>query len=96
MFSHLARFVFTPEHYTFVLWSHPVAKFLFCHALCSNDYQMIMTVLYKRLNDTGRNWRHVYKVNWNLTSCHWRWHCVDRNLECFDIKDTNVLSSPKV
>jgi epsin len=27
-----------------------------------NDYQMIMTVLYKRLNDTGRNWRHVYKA----------------------------------
>jgi epsin len=26
-----------------------------------NDYQLIMTVLYKRLNDTGRNWRHVYK-----------------------------------
>jgi hypothetical protein len=33
--------------------------------LCSNDYQMIMAVLYKRLNDTGRNWRHVYKVNGN-------------------------------
>jgi epsin len=28
-----------------------------------NDYQLIMTVLYKRLNDTGRNWRHVYKVD---------------------------------
>ncbi|KAG0569758.1 hypothetical protein KC19_6G114400, partial [Ceratodon purpureus] len=28
-----------------------------------NDYQMIMTVLYKRLNDSsGRNWRHVYKA----------------------------------
>jgi len=27
-----------------------------------NDYQMIMAVLYKRLNDTGRNWRHVYKA----------------------------------
>lgn len=33
--------------------------------LYSNDYQMIMAVLYKRLNDTGRNWRHVYKVNGN-------------------------------
>jgi hypothetical protein len=38
--------------------------FLFlCVGLYSNDYQLIMTVLYKRLNDTGRNWRHVYKVN---------------------------------
>jgi uncharacterized membrane protein YfhO len=36
--------------------------FLFlCVGLYSNDYQLIMTVLYKRLNDTGRNWRHVYK-----------------------------------
>ncbi|CAM6035549.1 unnamed protein product [Sphagnum compactum] len=26
-----------------------------------NDYQLIMAILYKRLNDTGRNWRHVYK-----------------------------------
>ncbi|XP_002961559.2 clathrin interactor EPSIN 1 [Selaginella moellendorffii] len=26
-----------------------------------NDYQMIMTILWKRLADTGRNWRHVYK-----------------------------------
>ncbi|CAM6069416.1 unnamed protein product [Sphagnum tenellum] len=26
-----------------------------------NDYQLIMANLYKRLNDTGRNWRHVYK-----------------------------------
>lgn len=35
----------------------------FLSTFCSNDYQMIMTVLYKRLNDTGRNWRHVYKVH---------------------------------
>jgi epsin len=26
-----------------------------------NGYQLIMAILYKRLNDTGRNWRHVYK-----------------------------------
>ncbi|CAM6014194.1 unnamed protein product [Sphagnum balticum] len=26
-----------------------------------NDYQLIMAILYKRLNDIGRNWRHVYK-----------------------------------
>ncbi|CAK9197751.1 unnamed protein product [Sphagnum troendelagicum] len=26
-----------------------------------NDYQLIMANLYKRLNDIGRNWRHVYK-----------------------------------
>ncbi|CAM6092744.1 unnamed protein product [Calypogeia fissa] len=25
------------------------------------EYQMIMAILWKRLNDTGRNWRHVYK-----------------------------------
>lgn len=23
---------------------------------------MIMAVLWKRINDTGKNWRHVYKV----------------------------------
>lgn len=27
-----------------------------------NDYQMIMAILWKRINDTGRNWRHVYKA----------------------------------
>ncbi|XP_024531847.1 clathrin interactor EPSIN 1 isoform X2 [Selaginella moellendorffii] len=26
-----------------------------------NEYQMIMTILWKRLNDRGRNWRHVLK-----------------------------------
>jgi len=25
------------------------------------EYQMIMTVIWKRINDTGKNWRHVYK-----------------------------------
>eukprot|EP00252_Welwitschia_mirabilis_P022708 TRINITY_DN622_c0_g1_i1.p1 TRINITY_DN622_c0_g1~~TRINITY_DN622_c0_g1_i1.p1 ORF type:complete len:851 (+),score=223.18 TRINITY_DN622_c0_g1_i1:431-2983(+) len=27
-----------------------------------HEYQMIMGVLWKRLNDTGKNWRHVYKA----------------------------------
>ncbi|XP_058094509.1 clathrin interactor EPSIN 2-like isoform X2 [Magnolia sinica] len=27
-----------------------------------NEYQMIMAVLWKRVNDTGKNWRHVYKA----------------------------------
>uniref|UniRef100_A0A6N2ML51 ENTH domain-containing protein n=1 Tax=Salix viminalis TaxID=40686 RepID=A0A6N2ML51_SALVM len=27
-----------------------------------HEYQMIMAVLWKRLNDTGKNWRHVYKA----------------------------------
>ncbi|XP_021741967.1 clathrin interactor EPSIN 2-like isoform X2 [Chenopodium quinoa] len=27
-----------------------------------HEYQMIMTVLWRRLNDTGKNWRHVYKA----------------------------------
>lgn len=27
-----------------------------------HEYQMIMGVLWKRANDTGRNWRHVYKA----------------------------------
>ncbi|XP_058101716.1 clathrin interactor EPSIN 2-like [Magnolia sinica] len=27
-----------------------------------NEYQMIMAVLWKRINDTGKNWRHVYKA----------------------------------
>nr|GMD68081.1 clathrin interactor EPSIN 3-like isoform X1 [Ipomoea batatas] len=26
-----------------------------------NEYQMIMAVIWKRINDTGKNWRHVYK-----------------------------------
>ncbi|KAK1426344.1 hypothetical protein QVD17_15015 [Tagetes erecta] len=25
------------------------------------EYQMIMSVIWKRMNDTGKNWRHVYK-----------------------------------
>ncbi|XP_027367679.1 clathrin interactor EPSIN 2 isoform X2 [Abrus precatorius] len=28
---------------------------------CSHEYQMIMAVIWKRINDTGKNWRHVYK-----------------------------------
>lgn len=27
-----------------------------------HEYQMIMSLLWKRLNDTGKNWRHVYKA----------------------------------
>nr|GME15062.1 clathrin interactor EPSIN 2-like [Ipomoea batatas] len=27
-----------------------------------NEYQIIMAVLWKRVNDTGKNWRHVYKA----------------------------------
>ncbi|XP_030507992.2 clathrin interactor EPSIN 2 isoform X1 [Cannabis sativa] len=27
-----------------------------------HEYQMIMTVVWKRINDTGKNWRHVYKA----------------------------------
>lgn len=27
----------------------------------SHDYQMIMSVVWKRLSDSGKNWRHVYK-----------------------------------
>lgn len=27
-----------------------------------HEYQMIMAILWKRLNDTGKNWRHVYKA----------------------------------
>ncbi|KAL2470185.1 Clathrin interactor EPSIN 2 [Abeliophyllum distichum] len=27
-----------------------------------HDYQMIMAVIWKRINDTGKNWRHVYKA----------------------------------
>ncbi|KAI7739022.1 hypothetical protein M8C21_030555, partial [Ambrosia artemisiifolia] len=30
-----------------------------------HDYQIIMSVVWKRLSDTGKNWRHVYK---NLAS----------------------------
>ncbi|XP_047979126.1 clathrin interactor EPSIN 2 isoform X2 [Salvia hispanica] len=27
-----------------------------------HDYQMIISVIWKRINDTGKNWRHVYKA----------------------------------
>ncbi|GAV90445.1 ENTH domain-containing protein [Cephalotus follicularis] len=27
-----------------------------------HEYQMIMSIIWKRINDTGKNWRHVYKV----------------------------------
>lgn len=29
---------------------------------------MIMNVIWKRINDTGKNWRHVYKVG--VSACH--------------------------
>ncbi|XP_074557740.1 clathrin interactor EPSIN 2 [Curcuma longa] len=28
----------------------------------SHEYQMIMNAIWKRINDTGKNWRHVYKA----------------------------------
>ncbi|KAG8072833.1 hypothetical protein GUJ93_ZPchr0006g40789 [Zizania palustris] len=28
---------------------------------CSHEYQIVMNVVWKRINDTGKNWRHVYK-----------------------------------
>ena len=28
----------------------------------SIDFQLIMGVLYKRMQDSGKDWRHVYKV----------------------------------
>lgn len=28
----------------------------------SFEYQMIMSIIWKRINDTGKNWRHVYKA----------------------------------
>ncbi|XP_075515985.1 clathrin interactor EPSIN 2-like [Primulina tabacum] len=35
-----------------------------------HEYQMITRVLWKRINDTGINWRHVYKVSFSYhTSC---------------------------
>jgi hypothetical protein len=36
---------------------------------CSHEYQMIMSVVWKRINDTGKNWRHVYKVLIRNTLC---------------------------
>ncbi|KAK3204771.1 hypothetical protein Dsin_018817 [Dipteronia sinensis] len=27
-----------------------------------HEYQMIMSIVWKRINDTGKNWRHVYKA----------------------------------
>ncbi|GAB4834159.1 hypothetical protein Ancab_032423 [Ancistrocladus abbreviatus] len=27
-----------------------------------NEYHMIMAIIWKRINDTGKNWRHVYKA----------------------------------
>ncbi|KAD3337109.1 hypothetical protein E3N88_32629 [Mikania micrantha] len=27
-----------------------------------HEYQMIMSIIWKRMNDTGKNWRHVYKA----------------------------------
>lgn len=31
--------------------------------VCSHEYQIIMSIIWKRINDTGKNWRHVYKVS---------------------------------
>jgi hypothetical protein len=34
-----------------------------------NDFVEVMEMMDKRLNDKGKNWRHVFKVNphsWNL------------------------------
>ncbi|MQM09327.1 hypothetical protein Taro_042196 [Colocasia esculenta] len=36
----------------------PRSLFMFLHV---HEYQIIMTMIWKRTNDTGMNWRHVYK-----------------------------------
>ncbi|MQM19843.1 hypothetical protein Taro_052856 [Colocasia esculenta] len=36
----------------------PRSLFVFLHV---HEYQIIMTMIWKRTNDTGKNWRHVYK-----------------------------------
>lgn len=33
-----------------------------------DEFEEIVEVLAQRLNDTGKNWRHVYKVSRLLTS----------------------------
>lgn len=37
--------------------------------VCSHEYQIIMSIIWKRINDTGKNWRHVYKVCIFITCC---------------------------
>lgn len=47
--------------------------------VCSHEYQIIMSIIWKRINDTGKNWRHVYKVCIYITCCDQSflgaWHC---------------------
>lgn len=41
-----------------------------CLYFCSQAYSLVMGMLWKRLNDSGKNWRHVYKVLlWSSKNC---------------------------
>jgi hypothetical protein len=36
-----------------------IAEATFSHA----DFTLVMNTLWERINDHGKNWRHIYKVN---------------------------------
>ncbi len=40
------------------VYSNPIKKIFFSH-----EYLEIMEMIDKRLNDHGKNWRHVFKVS---------------------------------
>lgn len=44
----------------------PTPVLLTLNFLFRNDFVEIMEMLDKRLNDKGKNWRHVFKVSINL------------------------------
>lgn len=55
---------------TFILSSFSIELILWMYYIlfsCSHEYQLTMGVLWKRLSDTGKNWRHVYKVKITYT-----------------------------
>ncbi|OEL35065.1 Clathrin interactor EPSIN 2, partial [Dichanthelium oligosanthes] len=46
-------------------WNRTKGEDLFASALSRtsiHEYQMIMNIVWKRISDTGKNWRHVYKA----------------------------------
>ncbi|KAK4750359.1 hypothetical protein SAY87_027808 [Trapa incisa] len=41
-----------------------------------HEYQVIMSVIWKRINDNGKNWRHVYKLPLTLRTTMPKWTCL--------------------
>ena len=60
----ITSMLFSPVSWLATCWTETsfASANVVCMSVCSHEYQMIMNIVWKRVSDTGKNWRHVYKV----------------------------------